>query len=486
MPERMSDAEALMWSVEQHPLLSSTMGAIVLLDGAPDPPRLRTTVAGLVAATPRLRQRVVTGTGRLAPPEWRADDAFDLDHHLRWLRLPPPGSMDQLRSLAAQLLADPFDRSRPLWQFVVVGGLRGRRAALVAKLHHAVADGTAAMRLAQHAAELSADAEPPEAVDLDAVFADDLRHESDATRSPVADQLRRGAGLAGRLVSEATTAMVDPTRVPQLGASALDAARAVAAQVPGGDRRTSPLWRRRSRNRRLELLALPLQPALDRAHELGGSLNDLFVTAALEGAVTYHRHHDAEPDELTVSLIVNTRTDRDRGSSNAFTPSTTVLPAGRQLSPADRFAAVSRALANRKDRARSGPGVGSLAGVAGLLPSSLTTGVALDQVGRVDFATSNVRGIPVPVWLAGQPVQALYPVGPVGGTAFNITLMSNLDQLHLGLNIDPVAVPDPALLAACVRDGFARLGVGDAGTGAGGTARRGGRSSSQARRGTAG
>lgn len=461
MPEPMSDAEALLWSVEQDPRLASTMGALVLLDAAPDPARLEAAVTGWVAAVARLRQRVVPAAGPLVPPAWASDDAFDLAHHVRHVRLPPPGSLEDLQALAAQLLADPFDRSRPLWQLVLVTGLGGRRAAVVVKVHHAIADGTGALLLARHLVELGGDEPPPEPVDLAEVFAADQLAEGPADQlSPVAEQLRRGAGLAARLLGEAATALADPTRVPRRGASALSTARAVAAQVPGGERHTSPLWAHRSRNRRLELLELPLPAALDRARQLGGTLNDLFVTATLEGAVSYHRHFGTEPAQLTASIVVSTRSGAEGATANAFLPSTAALPAGRDVTVEDRFAAVSRALAAKREGVRQGPDVmGSLAGVAGLLPLSLTTGLAIDQVQRIDFATSNLRGVPAPVWLAGRRVTAVYPVGPVAGTAFNVTLMSNLDRLHLGFNIDPVAVTDPPLLRRCVADGFAALGV---------------------------
>ena len=36
---------------------------------------------------------------------------------------PAPGSERQLFDLAAQLYQEPFDRTRPLWRFVLIDGL---------------------------------------------------------------------------------------------------------------------------------------------------------------------------------------------------------------------------------------------------------------------------------------------------------------------------------------------------------------------------
>lgn len=456
----MSETEALMWAVEQDPRLISTMGSVLLLDGAPDPARLRAAVTLAVASVPRLRQRVVEQPTALAPPVWRSDTSFDLDHHLRHVRVPAPGTDAELRRLASHFISDPFDRTRPLWQLLVVTGLRGGRSALVAKLHHAVTDGTGALLIAQHLVELSDDAPPPDPVDLREVLEADRLSEADDTASSSGEQLRRGTARVLRMVGDAATALADPYGLQSLGNQAVASARAVAAQLPGGERRTSPLWAARSRNRRLEWLALPLPPALDRARRLGGTLNDLFVTATLEGAVRYHEHQGVEPEDLTATIVVSTRSAGDHRVGNAFAPASAILPASRSVDPEERFRRVSSVLAVQKQAVRDArDALGPITGLASLLPPAVATGLALDQAGRVDFATSNLRGIPVPIWVAGRRVQALYPVGPVGGTAFNVTLMSNLDELHVGLHIDPTAVTDPGLLARCVEEGFGRFGV---------------------------
>jgi diacylglycerol O-acyltransferase / wax synthase len=461
MRERMNDTEALMWAVEQHPHLASTMGSVFLLDGPPPIDRLRAALTSAVAAVPRLRQRVVEPSTSLTGPEWTSDTAFDLDHHLRHVRVASPGTPEQVRLLAAQFLADPFDRSRPLWQVLVVTGLRGGRAALVAKLHHSITDGAGALLVAGHLVETEADTPMPEPIDLDEVFEGDRLADlaPPPDRPPVGDQLRRGAEWALRFVNDAAASLGDTASLPNLGSSALASARSLLTQLPGTERHTSPLWAARSRNRRMEWISLPLPPALERARELGGTLNDLFVTATTEGAVRYHEHFDVEPPELTATIIVSTRGGAAGELSNAFTPTAAVLPAGRDLAPEHRFAAVAEVLATQKAAARERD-LTPLAGLANLLPAGLAVGVALDQAGRVDFATSNLRGFPMPLWVAGRRITALYPIGPVGGTAFNITLMSNLDELHVGLNIDPVAVVDPPRLARDITEGFAALGVG--------------------------
>ena len=77
----------------------------------------------------------------------------------------------------------------------------------------------------------------------------------------------------------------------------------------------------------------------------------------------------------------------------------------------------------------------------------------------MDLATSNVPGPPVPVFFAGRRVIRWIPVGPVSGTAVNVTLMSYDGTAYVGMHIDPAAIPDPKLLKNCLRAGLGDLGL---------------------------
>ena len=147
----MSDAEALMWNVEKDPWMNPSGGVVTILDRPLDVELFRARIQKSVADIPRLRERVVSTTGRLTNPTWAPDTEFDFDWHLRHLSLPAPGTERQLFDLAALLLADPYDRTRPLWQFFVIDGLSDARGALFWRFHHSIMDGRAAIRLTESA-----------------------------------------------------------------------------------------------------------------------------------------------------------------------------------------------------------------------------------------------------------------------------------------------------------------------------------------------
>ncbi len=101
----------------------------------------------LVERFPRFRQRVVEGsvTG-LSGPHWEDDENFDLDLHIHRLALPAPGGQAALEALVAELMAEPLDPAKPLWQFHFVEGF-GAGSAVVTRMHHCIADGIALARV---------------------------------------------------------------------------------------------------------------------------------------------------------------------------------------------------------------------------------------------------------------------------------------------------------------------------------------------------
>src|SRR3954463_5581910 len=152
--ERMSDADALMWTIEKDPLLRSTITAVSILDRSPDPDRLVESLDRATRLVPRLRQRVVSNALSIAPPRWEVDPNYDLSYHLRWMRAPGEGTLRDLLDIAQPIAMQGFDRARPLWEFTVVDGLADGRSGLIIKLHHAITDGVGAVKIALHLFDL--------------------------------------------------------------------------------------------------------------------------------------------------------------------------------------------------------------------------------------------------------------------------------------------------------------------------------------------
>ena len=71
----------------------------------------------------------------------------DIDHHVRNVTLPAPGTLRQLLDLATEPLVQPFDRDAPVWEFLAVDGLADGQGAVIQKMHHTITDGENGIKL---------------------------------------------------------------------------------------------------------------------------------------------------------------------------------------------------------------------------------------------------------------------------------------------------------------------------------------------------
>ena len=92
-----------------------------------------------------------------------------------------------------------------------------------------------------------------------------------------------------------------------------------------------------------------------------------------------------------------------------------------------------------------------IAGVLNRLPTSVTTSLFGGMLRGVDCTVSNVPGLPFEVFLGGARLESQFPFGPLAGAAVNITLLSYLDDVNIGVNTDPAAVPDPEVFVDCLQ-----------------------------------
>ncbi len=448
---KMSDVEGLMWRLEKDPYLTSTFGNVTILDRKPDVDRMRRRFERASIAIPRLRQRVQPAPGNVSAPSWVEDPDFAIDNHVRHVALPRPGSLRQLLDLATLIVADPFERTRPLWQYVVVDGLRGGKSALIQKMHHTVTDGERGVQLSLQYLDFERDAPDPPPLPPPEERADEPTEPSgsDGVRTFIAGSLRLPIGI----VRQVLELLADPTGLPSAGNAAANTLRGIVSQLSDTDKARSPLWTARSLRRRIEVTRAPFRETKDAAARLGGTLNTAFMTAAADAASKYHVKMGSPTEALRASMAVSTRTESS--GANAFSVIRMLVPTA-EMPIAERFAAIHEATAVAKEQSKSA-GLDTLAAVASALPTSVVTRLARQQTQTVDFATSNVRGAPMEMYIAGAQMLENYPVGPLAGVAFNVTMLSYLGSLDMGLNIDAAAVEDPDLLKHCLERSLAEL-----------------------------
>ena len=117
--------------------------------------------------------------------------------------------------------------------------------------------------------------------------------------------------------------------------------------------------------------------------------------------------------------------------------------------PVARLQAINEETEQVKQQARKG-GVG-IVEIIQLMPPlvvnamvSATPPEMAPQMMGANLIVSNVRGSPVPLYIAGARMEAAYPMSIITqGVAINFTCVSYVDTVGFGVTIDPELVPHP-------------------------------------------
>jgi diacylglycerol O-acyltransferase len=148
MNEFMRNTDAFALGMEDDARLRSTIVSIVVLGRSPDWEALVDRFERVSRLVPMFRQRVVPSLPP-APPRWVYDQDFDLRYHVDRVNAPAPGGLTTLLDMGRRAMMEEFDHARPMWHITLVENLADGGAALVVKLHHALADGLGGVQIAQ-------------------------------------------------------------------------------------------------------------------------------------------------------------------------------------------------------------------------------------------------------------------------------------------------------------------------------------------------
>ena len=212
---------------------------------------------------PQLRRRVLFPGPFRGRPLWVDDQDFDLHRHVFETAVQPPGDNRALLDRAAELCGSVLDRSRPLWELWFLTGLSAGRPGVLLKLHHAVADGLAAVALmaslfytGQGVSERGTTTWQPQP----------LPTGSSLLLDNLSIRIRWLGGVATRLAH------------PVSHARNLHLTAGVARRMlgPGRAPRTS-LNRRVGVGHRVQFLGLDRAAAKEAAHGRGGKVNDVVL-----------------------------------------------------------------------------------------------------------------------------------------------------------------------------------------------------------------
>jgi diacylglycerol O-acyltransferase len=418
-------------------------------DGGIDFERVLGFIESQLHKVPRFRHRLEWVPG-FAQPVWVDDARFNLRFHVRHTALPPPGDVRLLKRLAGRILSQDFDRGKPLWENWFVDGLDGDRFALIAKVHHCMADGISGVAMGNLMVGPDPDYTPPPrkewiprpvpgAIQL---VLEEVRHRVTAPFS-----LLRAVGR--RTGDGGSAGVPSASGIRGLLANALDGGTPTPLNVEIGS------------HRRFDWTRFPLAEVRAIGASAGATINDVVLAVASGALRRFLRRRGVAVDALDFRAVVPVSV-RKQSERAALGNRVSGLVARLPVDEADPWRRLLRVVETTHDLKSSGQsGAGDLLGQAiELLPNQLL-GPLFRRASHSSVASvviTNVPGPLVPVYLLGARQLETYPVVPlIANQALGIALMSYDEDLFWGLNADWDAIPDLHDFAEDVDAGFREL-----------------------------
>jgi WS/DGAT/MGAT family acyltransferase len=439
----------------ERPHAPLQIGAVVELSGPLSVEELAQRIESRIAHVPRYAQRAMPLPLGLGHPQWEDATEFDPRDHLQRWALPAPAGDHELCQLAAQLLAQPLARDRPLWEMHLLDDAHDGRSALFLKVHHCMADGLSGVRL------------------LDEIL--DVNPASGAAargRAPAPPVQVQGTGLrVGRALGQslrrqlhAAGSVIDAVRRPMRAratAGALRDAAWSALRLATGDLPEMPWNDRLGPRRELYFARLPLDGVARVRRALGGTVNDVVLCVLAGGLHRYLGSIGIRTRGLELTALVPVslrRAEEGAALGNRISAILVPLP----VDPEDEVARLTamRAITERLKSASAWTGIDSLLQLLDDLPAGLVAAAAR-RLGRVRIANlvaTNVPGPREPRFLCGRRVETIYPIVPItDGLGLGLAVLSYAGTLHVGLNADPGLVPDLEKLGSATLRAFEEL-----------------------------
>ena len=384
-------------------------------------------------SVPRYRQRLIK-IPLFDHPVWVDDENFNVRYHVRQIALPQPADERVLKRVCGYLLELPLDIAKPPWEVWVVDGLENDQFALVTKIHHCMADGISGVSIIQTLLG---------------------RRPFEREGSPKRWKPRRAPRPAELVATElvrrvqAPFELLAPLRRPN---EALQEARDV---VQGLMEASKLGWRAASKtpfnpenvgpHRRFDWTELSMREIKDVRSGLGGTINDVVLTAAAGSLGQYLREHRISTDHIDFRTLipVSVRSDKQKDLGNRVAMIMAQLPVGER----DPVARLERVIETTEElkHSKQALGVSWLEGLADRVGGRFFAQLSRSATRNRPFnvVITNVPGPRMPLYFLGSQMQAIYPMMPLfPNQALALAVLSYNGKVFWGFNSDWDALPD--------------------------------------------
>lgn len=376
---------------------------------------------------------------------WVDDRHFSLEYHVRHTALPQPGTEDQLKKLSARIMAQPLDRTRPLWETWIVEGLENDRFAVITKIHHCMIDGASGVGIAQI---MMSDNPSPKIVEAPTFVPRPAPPNSELLR----DEVLRRTSLPLQIL-KGLNAFVAETE--DLATEVTSRAKILWQTLGQGLKASpTPMNGPPSPHRKFDWLETPLADIKALRKGLGCSVNDVVLTVVTGAVRDFLKMRGARPEDLDfkISAPVSIRKEEEKGRMGNRVSSWII---GLPIDEADPLLQLQRIHQTTQELKETNQalGVEMIMKVAEAAPASLLSLGAQSVSGPINSIVTNVPGPQFPLYLQGAKLISLFPQVPLlGEMGLGIALMSYNGKVCWGFNANPDVIPDLAEFVTFVRN----------------------------------
>jgi diacylglycerol O-acyltransferase len=407
---------------------------------------------------PRYLKRVVAPPLNAGLPNWDYDPDFDIRNHIHDAIL-KHGSLPELKALAGKVLGKVMDRRHPLWDMTLVRGLKGKRTALIARMHHCLADGIAGIGIMSTLMDASPEVPPTPAR---------KRLRIPKPLDPVTALLESLTGSYSNFMDHALSAWANMLNITEqsLATAGNPDSDEISRLMP---EMTAPAERLFFNTiyrgpQKFACCEIPLEEVKAIRKVCGTSVNDVLLALVTS---TIRRYSELHGDRVKgrlfrVMVPVNLRgsdpSPDKLGNCISLVPVTVPLDI---RDPKKLLAAVHRRTEFLK-RAHAAEFVSLASGLIAVLPNPLQAYVG-PQISRLpitpfNMVCTNVPGPQFPLYLFGHKMLQWYPYVPIGGElALNCAILSYDGMVYFGFSGDVHISPDLHRLEKFLHLSFAEL-----------------------------
>lgn len=407
------------------------------------------------------RQKVVRVPFSLDHPYWIEDKDFDLEFHVRHIRLPKPGDWRQLCIQVARLHGRPLDLSKPLWEFTIIEGLDNIEGlppdcyAIVSKVHHACVDGVSGIDMIEAIHDLDPTRPNLQPSDKPWKGEDEPSPFELLTRASINNALQpfRFAEVAARTIPA----------LAKLGEGVREGRFSAMKPVPRTRFNGTVTAHRVVEGRSFDLKAFrAMKNVVPKA-----TVNDVVLTVCGGALRKYLDAKNELPEQSMIAMApISVRATSERGAMGNQVAAMNVAIGTHIADPIKRLEAVHADAASSKEMTNA-VGAKLMTDYSQFIPST-TAALATRLYTRLGMANTtnppfncvitNVPGPQVPLYCAGARMVAHYGLGPVfDGMGLIFPVVSYCGRITISVTACREMLPDPEFFAQCLESSFADL-----------------------------